>query len=112
MAKASAGTGWPGLADANIIFSGNRDRILALWREKRGEAEEPDLSANLAVMLGCWTEPFNRLWYEKVSGETVDRPGVALACPANPWRRATLDGYIIETDSIWEAKHSNPFAKA
>ena len=27
-----------GGSDANIILSGDRDRILALWREKRGEA--------------------------------------------------------------------------
>ena len=100
-----------GGSDANIILSGDRDRIIALWREKRGEQAEPDLTANLAVMLGCWTEPFNRLWYEKVSGERVDQLSVALTCPTNPWRRCTLDGYIVEADTIWEAKHSNAFAK-
>ncbi|MCF2514854.1 YqaJ viral recombinase family protein [Sphingomonas sp. G124] len=101
-----------GGSDANIILSGDRDRILALWREKRGEAEGPDLGANLAVMLGCWTEPFNRLWYEKLTGQRVDRLAVALTCPTNPWRRCTLDGYIVDSDTIWEAKHSNAFAKA
>ena len=63
-------------------------------------------------MLGCWTEPFNRLWYEKLSGQRVDRLVVALTCPTNPWRRCTLDGYIVETDAIWEAKHTNAFAKS
>jgi hypothetical protein len=33
-------------------------------REARGEVEPADLTSNLAVMLGCWTEGFNRLWYE------------------------------------------------
>jgi hypothetical protein len=60
-----------GGSDANIILSGDRDRLLALWHEKRGEQEAPDLSSNLAVMLGCWTEAFNRLWYEKISGQRV-----------------------------------------
>ena len=101
-----------GGSDANIILSGDRDKILSLWREKRGEQPPVDLTDSLAVMLGCWTEPFNRLWYEKLSGQKVDRIEVALACPTNPWRRCTLDGYIAETDTIWEAKHSNAFARS
>ena len=36
----------------------------------------------------------------------------ALTCPTNPWRRCTLDGYIVETGRIWEAKHTNAFAKS
>lgn len=101
-----------GGSDANIILSGDRDRILNLWRAKRGEQPEPDLSTNLAVMLGCWTEPFNRMWYEKISSQRVDELSAPLTCPTNPWRRCTLDGYIVERDAIWEAKHSNAFAKS
>src|SRR5688572_23647910 len=56
-----------GGSDANIILSGDREKILGLWREKRGEQPAIDLTDKLAVMLGCWTEPFNRLWYEKLS---------------------------------------------
>jgi len=100
-----------GGSDANIILSGDRDRILGLWREKRGEARPEDLSGNLAVMLGCWTEPFNRLWYETVTGQRVDRIDITLTCPDNDWRRCTLDGYLVEANSIWEAKHTNAFAK-
>jgi len=98
-------------SDANIILSGDSEKILGLWREKRGEAEPADLTSNLAVMLGCWTEEFNRLWYEKLSGQKVDRLPTALTCPTNSWRRCTLDGYIAQTDTIFEAKHSNAFAK-
>jgi hypothetical protein len=101
-----------GGSDANIILSGDRDKVIALWREKRGEADAPDLSANLAVMLGSWTEAFNRLWYEKVSGQRVDRLAVPLACPTHEWRSCMLDGYIVEGDAIWEAKHTNAFAKS
>lgn len=100
-----------GGSDANVLLSGNRDRVLDLWREKRGEQEAVDLSSNLAVMLGCWTEAFNRMWFEKVSGLCVDEMHVALTCPANPWRRCTLDGYVVAEDAIWEAKHTNAFAK-
>jgi hypothetical protein len=101
-----------GGSDANIILSGDREKIIGLWREKRGEQQAVDLSDNLAVMLGCWTEPFNRLWYEKLSGDRVDRLDVCLTCSTNQWRRCTLDGYIVQTNSIFEAKHTNAFANA
>jgi len=101
-----------GGSDANIILSGDRDRILALWREKRGEQAPADLSDNLAVMLGCWTEAFNRMWFEKLTGQRVDRLDVSLICPTNGWRRCTLDGYLVATDTIWEAKHTNAFARS
>ncbi|MCL6741455.1 YqaJ viral recombinase family protein [Sphingomonas sp. RB56-2] len=100
-----------GGSDANVILSGDADRILGLWREKRGEVESADLGDKFAVMLGCWTEEFNRQWYEKLSGRKVDRLSLALTCPTNEWRRCTLDGYIVETDCIFEAKHTNAFAK-
>jgi hypothetical protein len=45
-----------GGSDANIILSGSPERVLQLWREKRGEEAPEDLSANIAVMLGCWSE--------------------------------------------------------
>ena len=69
-----------GGSDANIILSGDRDRILQLWREKRGELEPEDLSGTLPVMLGCWTEAFNRQWYERLSGERVSSGGVSVIC--------------------------------
>ena len=101
-----------GGSDANIILSGDREKIIGLWREKRGEQQATDLTDNLAVMLGCWTEPFNRLWYEKLTGHKVDRLDVSLACSTNAWRRCTLDGYIVEADTIFEAKHTNAFARS
>lgn len=101
-----------GGSDANIILSGDRDKVLALWREKRSEQPAPDLTANLAVMLGSWTETFNRQWFEKVSGRHVEQVGAKLACSANAWRRCSLDGYLSDTSAVWEAKHTNAFAKA
>ena len=44
-----------GGSDANIIVGGDPERLIALWREKRGEGAHDDLSGVLPVMLGSWT---------------------------------------------------------
>jgi predicted phage-related endonuclease len=41
-----------GGSDARIIMGDDEVALLHLWREKRGEAEPEDLSANLVVQLG------------------------------------------------------------
>jgi predicted phage-related endonuclease len=101
-----------GGSDANIILSGDRERILKLWREKRGEADPEDLSGSLAVMLGCWTEAFNRQWYERLSGERVSSKGHSFTCARYSWRRCTVDGLVQSSGAVWEAKHTSAFAKA
>lgn len=101
-----------GGSDANVILSGKAEKILRLWREKRGEAEPEDLSDSLAVMLGCWTEAFNRQWFEKLSGETVREVGQSLTCSRYDWRRCTLDGVVESSGGIWEAKHTSAFARS
>ncbi len=111
LAEQSARSTGVGGSDANVILSGDREKILALWKEKRNEAEAPDLSDNLAVVLGSWTEPFNRQWYEKVTGEEIGSVGVSICCSTYSWRRCTLDGLVTTTGAVWEAKHTNAFAK-
>ena len=101
-----------GGSDANIILSGDAEKILRLWREKRGEEEPEDLSTSLAVMLGCWTEAFNRQWYERLSGEKVRGVGQSFTCSKHAWRRCTLDGLVESSGAVWEAKHTNAFAKS
>ena len=101
-----------GGSDANVILSGDSERILRLWREKRGEVEPEDLSSSLPVMLGCWTETFNRQWFEKLSGERVREVGQSLTCPKYDWRRCTLDGVVESSGAVWEAKHTSAFAKS
>jgi hypothetical protein len=98
-----------GGSDANIILSGDAAAIRQLWLEKRGEAEAADLSNKLAVMLGCWSEPFNRQWYEKLTGERLTRVGLNLTCPRDAWRQCTLDGFVEEPAAVWEAKHTSAF---
>jgi len=99
-----------GGSDANVILSADADRIRDLWLEKRGEAQPADLSSSLAVMLGCWTEAFNRQWFEQVTERRVTRSGVKLKCARHDWRSCTLDGFVEAVPAVWEAKHTNAFA--
>jgi predicted phage-related endonuclease len=46
-----------GGSDARVIMGNDADRLLRLWREKRGEVEPEDLSGDLIVQLGNVTEP-------------------------------------------------------
>jgi predicted phage-related endonuclease len=48
-----------GGSDARIIMGTDEGALLRLWREKRGEIEEEDLSGNLIVQLGLATEELN-----------------------------------------------------
>jgi predicted phage-related endonuclease len=100
-----------GGSDANVILSGNPEKILRLWREKRGQAEPEDLSSSLPVMLGCWTEAFNRQWFQGLSGDRVTSPGRRFTCSKHGWRRCTVDGVVESSGAIWEAKHTSAFAK-
>ena len=99
-----------GGSDANTLLSGNLERVRRLWAEKRGDLEPADLSGNVAVALGTWTEPFNRQWYERLTTQRVDRVGLTAACLERPWRRCTLDGFVESAGAIWEAKHTSAFA--
>lgn len=100
-----------GGSDANVILSGDDEKLLRLWREKRGEVEPEDLSGSLPVMLGCWTEAFNRQWYQKLAGERVIGSGESFTCTKRSWRRCTLDGIVESSRAVWEAKHTSAFAK-
>jgi predicted phage-related endonuclease len=99
-----------GGSDANVIFSGDAERIRDLWLEKRGEAAPPNLSEILPVMLGCWTESFNLQWFEHLTEQSVGRVGESFRCSRHDWRRCTLDGFVEEVPAVFEAKHTNAFA--
>lgn len=101
-----------GGSDANTILSGDSERVLRLWREKRREAAPEDLSRILPVMLGSWTEAFNRQWYERDTGWQVSRVGEVYGCPSYEWRRCTLDGFIAAKAAVFEAKHVGAFSKS
>ena len=100
-----------GGSDANIILSGDDERLTRLWREKRGESPPEDLSDRLSVVLGSWTEDFNRQWYERLSGNRVLNAGKAVTCAEYRWRKCTLDGLVEHNGAVFEAKHTNSFVR-
>lgn len=72
------------------------------------KSRRKDLSTVLPVMLGTWTEAFNRQWFEQLSGNQVTDMGRSFRCDRYEWRSCTVDGLV--GDAIWEAKHTNAFA--
>jgi len=60
-----------GGSDARTIMGDDEAALIRLWREKRGEIEPRDLSANLVVQLGLATEDLNRRWYQANSGQVL-----------------------------------------
>src|SRR5664279_4751748 len=74
-----------GGSDARTIMGDDEAALLRLWREKRGEIEPEDLSANLIVQLGRATEDLNRLWYERNTGQAVKDVQRRVQHPVNRW---------------------------
>jgi predicted phage-related endonuclease len=101
-----------GGSDANILLSGDAEKIRNLWLLKRGLVEPDDLSGVLPVMLGSYTEPFNRNWFQKVTGRIVTDVGVEYASLEWEHMAATIDGLTDNGKTVFEAKHVNPFGKA
>ena len=91
-------------------MAGDEAALIRLWKEKRGEAEPEDLSDNLVVQLGRATEELNRIWFERNSGRAVTDVQRWVAHPGNRWMAATLDGFINETDAVFEAKFMLPWS--
>jgi predicted phage-related endonuclease len=99
-----------GGSDARIIMGNDQDTLVRLWREKRGEAEPPDYSGNLIVQLGVATEPLNRLWYERTTGQVIKDVQSWVRHPVIRWMAATLDGIIEGTGAVFEAKFMLPWS--
>jgi predicted phage-related endonuclease len=99
-----------GGSDARIIMGSDESDLLRLWREKRGEVEPEDLSANLIVQLGVATEPLNRTWYERNTGNAVKDVQRRVRHPVIRWMVATLDGMVEGTKAVFEAKFMLPWS--
>jgi predicted phage-related endonuclease len=102
--------GFIGGSDARIIMGDDEAALIRLWREKRGQVEPEDLSGNLIVQLGVVTEPLNRLWYERNTGQTVECVQHRLRHPVLRWMGATLDGLVAGSGSVFEAKFMLPWS--
>jgi predicted phage-related endonuclease len=84
--------------------------LLRLWREKRGELESLDLSGNLIVQLGIVTEPLNRHWFERNTGQSLKDVQRRIRHPVIRWMAATVDGVIESTGAVFEAKFMLPWS--
>jgi len=98
-----------GGSDARIIMGGDEAALLRLWREKRGEIEPIDLSANLIVQLGNATEDLNRHWYERNTGQAVESVQKRVYHPVIKWMAATVDGLVQPGRAVFEAKFMLPW---
>src|ERR1700675_2661523 len=99
-----------GGSDARIIMGNDEAALIRLWREKRGETGPEDLSGNLIVQLGVVTEPLNRHWYERNTGQTVECVQHRLRHPVLRWMGATLDGMVAGSGAVFEAKFMLPWS--
>jgi predicted phage-related endonuclease len=84
--------------------------LIALWKEKRGEIDPPDLSSALFVQLGVVTEDLNRCWYEKNTGRVVSRVQERTFHPTVLWMGATLDGLVEDLGAVFESKFMLPWS--
>ena len=97
-----------GGSDAKRIMSGD---ALGLWEEKTGRKEPEDLTWNLAVQLGKWTEGLNALFFERESKLVLNFCAAVKektwVHPAYAWMLCHVDGLC--KGGVWEAKHVNAF---
>jgi predicted phage-related endonuclease len=99
-----------GGSDARIIMASDEAALIRLWREKRGEVEPEDLSANLIVQLGSATEHLNRRWYERNANKVVTDVQRKVQHPVNRWMAATVDGMVEAIGAVFEAKFMLPWS--
>jgi putative phage-type endonuclease len=99
-----------GGSDARIVMGADEDALLHLWREKRGEIEPEDLAGNLIVQLGIVTEPLNRHWYQRNTGQAIKDVQRKVRHPVIRWMAATLDGVVETTGAVFEAKFMLPWS--
>src|SRR5260370_8141602 len=97
-----------GRSDARIIVGADEAALLRLWREKRGEVEPEDLSGNLIVQLGLVTEPLNRHWFERNTGQLIAEVQRRVQHPVIRWMAATLDGRVEQTGAVFGAQFMFP----
>jgi len=99
-----------GGSDARIIMGDDEPALLHLWREERGKVEPKDLSANLIVQLGVVTEPLNRHWFERNTGQVLIDVQRRVRHPVVRWMAATLDGMVEASGAVFEAKFMLPWS--
>ena len=99
-----------GGSDARVIMGSDEAARIRLWHEKRGETEPEDLSGNLIVQLGTVTEPLNRVWFERNTGQAIKDVQRHVQHPVIRWMAATLDGVVEGSGAVFEAKFMLPWS--
>jgi predicted phage-related endonuclease len=99
-----------GGSDARIIMGDDEEALVRLWREKRGEAEPRDYTDNLIVQLGVASEPLNRRWFERTTGQVIKDIQSWVRHPVIRWMAATLDGVVDGSGAVFEAKFMLPWS--
>ena len=56
------------------------------------------------------TEPLNRQWYERNSGNAIKDVQLRVQHPVVRWMAATLDGMVEQTGAVFEAKFMLPWS--
>jgi predicted phage-related endonuclease len=87
------------------LMTGDKEKIMRMYREMIGEEAEEDLSNVWPVQLGSATEELNLRWYEKKNGVELAHSGHVIPSPHVNWAVATLDGYDRTLKCPVEAKH-------
>jgi len=100
-----------GGSDANTIMGGNEEYLMNLWLTKTGQKEDDDLSDNLNVQMGTFTEPFNIQWFTKQTNRVVTDNGIQRISSSHKFMGCTLDGITDDGMTVFEAKHVSAFAK-
>lgn len=101
-----------GGSDANIILSGDAERVLRLWKEKTGKQEPEDLSWVLPVQIGSVTESLNAAWFEHFEGRAITNRNEMRRHASREYMRCELDGLTTAANgepAVFEAKHVNAF---
>lgn len=98
--------GFIGGSDMNRIMNAD---WLDLWRVKTGRQEPDDLSDNLAVQLGSYTEQFNIDWFKKNHPMLIDvvneQQEFKMLWQDIPLK-GTVDAIVKPDHAILECKHT------
>lgn len=97
-----------GGSDAVIIAHGDDDKLEKLWLEKTGQIDPENLDDIVCVQIGKWTEPLNRLFFERQLNTKVQEINAESRIhPLFPFIRANLDGmaFVNGVLCVLECKH-------
>ena len=88
-------------SDARIVMSDDRESLVRLWREKRGEVLPLEFSNDLVAQLGSITQHLHKKLYESASGHTVREVRRPISHAIHKWMRADVTGRVQDTGAVF-----------